>query len=518
MKALNRSNRNQSQFENRLASIILQEESRVREFKVSQPKKQHHNPPLMRNKLDSKRENIRPTFQQIADIELSKDQTGLQAKRSRDERISSIVSEDQAKRSRDERISVDNSRGFFARKVKQEFESLKESTEPTSLPPPHLCLEQFNGDVVRATEADNPLAIETVSMSSDYDVGSPTKAIPRLKKDLEKQKELVQMLTSQLISKGVQPIMEIISYSSAQDKLKASLQNLMNGDETAESEFTKWDEYVRNHPEYKAQEENNRKEWMLSNTTVNYLCRNRIRALVPCDITHASLQQLEADLPKPIAQRVWTRKALWLTRMRPQDIAKLHFVDLRSKYSVQGLDEVELRAVWASLPDTFENDHSKEKETWKKSILEGLMTKNLLLNDSSNEIDCHQYIDKISRHQSYKNLGTLWPVGHGPYDVDAPLLIPAVHISLVTDPVSKPQVSKLTPTRRKTLSSISMAPALSKGPNPKSMEKPATTTCPEESQPPLKRERTGAHKPLVGGSMRSVMEEIMLKALAARNS
>jgi hypothetical protein len=39
MKALNRSNRNQSQFENRLASIILQEESRAREFKVSQPKK-----------------------------------------------------------------------------------------------------------------------------------------------------------------------------------------------------------------------------------------------------------------------------------------------------------------------------------------------------------------------------------------------------------------------------------------------------------------------------------------------
>ena len=36
--------------------------------------------------------------------------------------------------------------------------------------------------------------------------------------------------------------------------------------------------------------------------------------------------------------RVWTKKALWCTRMHPDDIRKIHIADLRTKFGNQGLD------------------------------------------------------------------------------------------------------------------------------------------------------------------------------------
>jgi hypothetical protein len=38
--------------------------------------------------------------------------------------------------------------------------------------------------------------------------------------------------------------------------------------------------------------------------------------------------------------RVWTKKALWCTRMHPDDIRKIHIADLRTKFGNQGLDIV----------------------------------------------------------------------------------------------------------------------------------------------------------------------------------
>jgi hypothetical protein len=44
---------------------------------------------------------------------------------------------------------------------------------------------------------------------------------------------------------------------------------------------------------------------------------------------------LEESLPRVVAKRVWQTKALWLTRIHADRIARLHVADMQSKYSPQ---------------------------------------------------------------------------------------------------------------------------------------------------------------------------------------
>ena len=62
------------------------------------------------------------------------------------------------------------------------------------------------------------------------------------------------------------------------------------------------------------------------------------------------------------------QKILWLVHADPKLTAKTHVADLRSRYAYHNLDAVELRAVYASLPTEFENDHDGAKRIWRTEI------------------------------------------------------------------------------------------------------------------------------------------------------
>ena len=59
---------------------------------------------------------------------------------------------------------------------------------------------------------------------------------------------------------------------------------------------------------------------------------------------------------------------------RPETVARAHVADLRSAYAVSGLDVVELRAVYASLPTAFENDGDGRKRAWAEGVREKLVS------------------------------------------------------------------------------------------------------------------------------------------------
>lgn len=63
----------------------------------------------------------------------------------------------------------------------------------------------------------------------------------KMNKRMKNYKRKVDILTSQLESKGVKAMKEVVSYDKAQQYLKENLQKLMEGDETAEKDFEKWD-------------------------------------------------------------------------------------------------------------------------------------------------------------------------------------------------------------------------------------------------------------------------------------
>ena len=60
-------------------------------------------------------------------------------------------------------------------------------------------------------------------------------------------------------------------------------------------------------------------------------------------------------------------------RMAPETIAKMHSADLRGAYDTRGLSLDELRAVYASLPATWENDGDGKKLEWAEAVREKLV-------------------------------------------------------------------------------------------------------------------------------------------------
>ena len=71
-----------------------------------------------------------------------------------------------------------------------------------------------------------------------------------------------------------------------------------------------------------------------------------------------------------LAGRLMTKKVLWLIRMMPEDMQCIHEADLMSKYSFesQGLDFVELLAIYAVVPAKFSSDGSGKKAQWRTRL------------------------------------------------------------------------------------------------------------------------------------------------------
>lgn len=97
----------------------------------------------------------------------------------------------------------------------------------------------------------------------------------------------------------------------------------------------------------------------------------RMRSYVPPDIftsTHEGL--LHLGLTPGLAKRVLKKQCLWLTRMGPDEIARLHEADLNGRFNTAGeaLDLTELAAVYASLPERFVNDRLGKKVEWRDGV------------------------------------------------------------------------------------------------------------------------------------------------------
>lgn len=137
-------------------------------------------------------------------------------------------------------------------------------------------------------------------------------------------------------------------------------------------------------PEFIDQQSKENESWFQENNDFLIQCLNETRSYVPATIglmTHADL--LAKGMSQSLARRIATRKCLWLVRMLPEDISKLHFADLNGQYSTaaRNLDIVEMCAVLKSLPETFGADENGKKERVKHNLLR--------------EVTCVYYYDMI---------------------------------------------------------------------------------------------------------------------------
>ncbi|EGB07893.1 hypothetical protein AURANDRAFT_64471 [Aureococcus anophagefferens] len=209
--------------------------------------------------------------------------------------------------------------------------------------------------------------IATLARASSADECEPAEA--RDVAALEKLKTHNDLLKSQLKRAGVTAIDEVVSFEEAKVKLRAAAARLLGGDGSLEDEreMERWDAFLRVHPEKAAEEARAAAAWRRDHAPANAAALRVVRGFVPPAMTStgASLAQLEGRLPKAAAKRVFANPALWLTRASKGAIAKVHIADLRSRYHVQSLSLLELRAVYAALPEAFDD---AEKASWRADL------------------------------------------------------------------------------------------------------------------------------------------------------
>lgn len=209
--------------------------------------------------------------------------------------------------------------------------------------------------------------------------------------------EQIEVLKSQLNNAGIKPLSEMVTYETAKEYLTKALKNASESDSYENiKEVERWDEFIKNHPKYAQEEKEKEEAWKNDNFLKNIEALEVQRNIIPNDIySGASVDILmEKGLKKELAVRLMRNRVLWLVHMNPNEIAPIHLADLRFKYSFTGLDLIEMRALYACMPEKFEHDDTGEKMQWLSSVREKL-------SDMINQEKNNTLISRLKRNSAY---------------------------------------------------------------------------------------------------------------------
>ena len=215
---------------------------------------------------------------------------------------------------------------------------------------------------------------------------------------------------------------EASSLDALESAMRAAAARLMDGDESAEADLDRLDKAIRAHPDHVARVAAAAAKWERDEAPANAAALAATRGLVPADVASSTAPKVRAAferaLPshpqaaKAAAKRVWEKKALWLVHLPRDRVAKIHVADLRGRYALAGAyDIVELRAVYASLPEAFDHDHDEAKARWRDDVRAKLRA----LVDKEQRGDLR---GNDARHRAYEGL-----------PADAPVFAPGVTVA-----------------------------------------------------------------------------------------
>ncbi|CAK9109808.1 Zinc transporter ZIP10 (Solute carrier family 39 member 10) (Zrt- and Irt-like protein 10) (ZIP-10) [Durusdinium trenchii] len=169
-----------------------------------------------------------------------------------------------------------------------------------------------------------------------------------------------------------------VTLEHAEERMREAVQRLMNSESTADqfqaqADFEKWDQIVLNHPDHIERERLKWQKWEEDNEPKNKAALEEMRGLVKQAYFTMGPEELKKDGVAPkLASRIGQKKVLQLYYMPKDKISSLHSVTLSNQYSTQGLDIVELRAIYAVIPEEFNNDSDGKKAEWRANIKQRL--------------------------------------------------------------------------------------------------------------------------------------------------
>ena len=255
--------------------------------------------------------------------------------------------------------------------------------------------EQVRKILGKKQKTNNAIAINSqTSQLSTFGIANITNTYNITDKELLEQ---IEVLKSQLLNAGIKPISEMVSYEDAKEFLKNAIKAASESDSHENiKEVERWDEFIKNHPKYVEEEKEKEEAWKNDNFLKNIEALEVQRNIIPKNIySGASVDILmEKGLKKELAVRLMRNRVLWLVHMDPNQIALTHLADLRFKYSFAGLDIIEMRALYACMPEKFEHDDTGEKMQWLSSIREKLS--DLINQDKNNTL-----ISRLKRNSAY---------------------------------------------------------------------------------------------------------------------
>jgi len=126
-------------------------------------------------------------------------------------------------------------------------------------------------------------------------------------------------------------------------------------------------------PDYKALKARELEKWKKSVHMFAQECLREMRTYISASIFRQSLATLQAETGYSVGlcRRLLTKKCLWLARIATEDICRMHEADLLNKFNPlsQGLDIVEVAAIYAQMPQKFLVDPTGKKERFRESIV-----------------------------------------------------------------------------------------------------------------------------------------------------
>jgi hypothetical protein len=187
--------------------------------------------------------------------------------------------------------------------------------------------------------------------------------------------ETLEMLKQQVKELGEVPV-EYMTLEEIRTELHMLFQQCNEGKPYNEQRLDYLLRCMTLNPQYRKEQEEEAKKWREESREFIEHSLETMRGFIPPFIFTVTEQSLVEGygMNRMLVRRIFTKKCLWLVRMHPQDIEKLHEAELLGRFNpvAQNLDIVELAAVYAALPTTFHKDPFEKKLKWKLSIEEKL--------------------------------------------------------------------------------------------------------------------------------------------------
>eukprot|EP01031_Cornospumella_fuschlensis_P022954 gene22954-27934_t len=201
---------------------------------------------------------------------------------------------------------------------------------------------------------------------------------------------------NQLKNLGARPL-EYITLQEIQSELNFIISLLNAGESYDEGRFDYLLMCMELNPDYQAQKAEEARRWRDEVLPFAEDCLDEMRGFIPPNIfTMTEALLTECGVNAALAKRIMTKKCLWLIRIDPSEIERLHEAELTGRFNpeAQNLDLVELAAIYASLPLEFQKDPLEKKKRWRMSV-EGKLKSMLVekktgkLTKSKERSDCY---------------------------------------------------------------------------------------------------------------------------------